>query len=427
MIRRLLQCAFWAWFILLSGCTVYQNARRTLVYEPAEFSWKHDRRRSVNAYRELAERLWQQEALHCPELSVLPDYAIGFRDGFVDYVYAGGTGEPPPIPPRHFWNVALRAPDGKQRTDQWFAGYRHGAQVARDGGYRELGTIDSSVLGIAADSLAGYVHDVGAPAHSSPEESWPDAEFEPHMEVLPEPADAPTVSPPHVPLDAPVDGTNQLEGDSGVAPSVQTEDELALGWTYHAPTEEPVRRDAISAQVRPALAVPSDSEHSDNGPAENVDVRENSETASIGDAAVPVDSIPGNEPMQFNSAAANAAPVLDPASTHDSIVWTASGSANPQPADKTKKSTLRIMVKSQGTRSRDEMRSNEPAAIIRTSFTVEAPAAAKSSPATGDDATDEAPSPKLKSTIRIRNNAGHLDKRLSPESSAASRQTSFIR
>src|SRR5688500_7470219 len=74
---------------------------------------------------------------------------MGFRDGFVDFVYLGGTGEPPPVPPRQFWNVMLRSPEGKVRANLWFDGYRHGAAVARDGGYRELGRVHSSLIGFA--------------------------------------------------------------------------------------------------------------------------------------------------------------------------------------------------------------------------------------------------------------------------------------
>jgi hypothetical protein len=135
-----------AWLVVMTGCTVCHNAMRTVCHEPAAFSWKHDRRRSVELYRQWADQAWAEELSQCPELFSQGDYAVGFRDGFVDFVYAGGTGEPPPVPPRQFWNAILRSPDGRQRADQWFAGYRHGAQVARDGGYREMGTIRTSLV-----------------------------------------------------------------------------------------------------------------------------------------------------------------------------------------------------------------------------------------------------------------------------------------
>jgi len=205
MNHKLVQYVFWAWCILLSGCTVCQNARRTMSHEPRAFSWKHDRRRSVEAYRELADQLWQQEALACADAIAEPDYVTGFRDGFVDYVYAGGTGEPPPLPPRHFWNVAHRSPDGKERVHQWFDGYRHGAGVARDGGYRGLGVVHSSMFGLGVPPYAEFQPDAMSAIPTEPDTHWPNAEFDPYEEVLPAPEHAPALPPPNGPVERPVE------------------------------------------------------------------------------------------------------------------------------------------------------------------------------------------------------------------------------
>jgi hypothetical protein len=70
---------------------------------------------------------------------------MGFLDGFTDFVYAGGSGEPPPVPPRQFWNVEWRSPRGHEASQDWFSGYRHGARVARDGGFRQRAIVQSSV------------------------------------------------------------------------------------------------------------------------------------------------------------------------------------------------------------------------------------------------------------------------------------------
>jgi hypothetical protein len=133
-------------------------------HEPAAFSWKHDRKRSLEIYARWADQAWAEEMGSCPEMPSATEYRLGFRDGFVDYVWAGGNGEPPPVPPRQFWNAMLRSPDGKQGADLWFAGYRHGARVARFGGYRELGTIRSSLYGLEPHSNeTGYPTEVPAP------------------------------------------------------------------------------------------------------------------------------------------------------------------------------------------------------------------------------------------------------------------------
>ena len=177
-----------------AGCSVCQQARRTILQEPSEFSWRYDRGRSVKAYRQWADEAWEMESGACPELVGADDYALGFRDGFVDYVYAGGAGEPPPVPPRKFWNVAWRTPAGAAGAEQWFAGYRHGAQTARNGGYRQNGVLQSSYLESGGPWIEGELpttpmpEEVGAPAESLPEPS--DAGTHEEL-MLPEPPTPP--------------------------------------------------------------------------------------------------------------------------------------------------------------------------------------------------------------------------------------------
>jgi hypothetical protein len=123
----------------MPGCSVCRDFQRTMLKEPAEFSWKLDRRRSVKMYREWADEAWKTCCAGCgvsPD-GITQEYEAGFRDGFVEYVYAGGTGEPPPAPPRKFWNAGFRDEEGRAAAQFWFKGYRHGASVARDGGYRD--------------------------------------------------------------------------------------------------------------------------------------------------------------------------------------------------------------------------------------------------------------------------------------------------
>ena len=182
MNRKLVQFGAIVWCMVVSGCTVCENAMRTMKHEPAAFSWKHDRPRSTEVYEQWAERVWGEESSNCPELAAERDYYLGFRDGFVDYIWAGGNGEPPPVPPRYLWNVMLRSPEGKQRADLWFDGYRHGSRAARFGGYREMGTVRTSLVGMArvpngieypADAIVPHI-----PDHVEPV---------PHDQILPEP------------------------------------------------------------------------------------------------------------------------------------------------------------------------------------------------------------------------------------------------
>jgi hypothetical protein len=176
-------------------------------YEPKAFSWKHDRRRSVEVYRQWAEQAWREESVNCPEMAGASDYILGFTDGFVDYVYGGGNGEPPPVPPRHFWNVMLRSPEGKQRADQWFAGYRHGARTARAGGFRDLGTVRSTLFGLGDSGLAEHPHDIYGPnSYLGPE--WPGAES------MPEPTDTQQVPALNSPANDSADGAGSELEDS---------------------------------------------------------------------------------------------------------------------------------------------------------------------------------------------------------------------
>ncbi|MAT68717.1 MAG: hypothetical protein CMJ58_04265 [Planctomycetaceae bacterium] len=136
--------ALMVWLAASTGCTVCRHAKRTLFDEPAEYSARRDRPRSIKLYRQWAEEQWQQFSGDCGEGVEREEFGAGFRDGFVDYVYAGGTGEPPPVPPRKFWNAAWRNGEGHSASADWFSGYRVGSSVARDGGFRRAAIVLSS-------------------------------------------------------------------------------------------------------------------------------------------------------------------------------------------------------------------------------------------------------------------------------------------
>jgi hypothetical protein len=134
------------------------------------------------------------------------DYRSGFLDGFVDYTYAGGTGEPPPVPPRTFWNVQLRSLEGKARVNQWFAGYRHGARMAASGGYRALATIHTSFGEFAGTPPSG--------ALSFPETNWQMPQPNCELQLQPPAFDFPSQVPP-----AAGDAPNGMPNESKTLPS----------------------------------------------------------------------------------------------------------------------------------------------------------------------------------------------------------------
>lgn len=133
-----------AWSVLLlfatlicsPGCSVMYLAKRTIKYEPRDFDLTLDEAAACKQYAIWAEEEWGRYLDTASQVSISPDYERGFREGFVDYVFAGGNGEPPPVPPRRFWRTMYRNPEGDQSINEWSAGFRIGAGVARDNGYR---------------------------------------------------------------------------------------------------------------------------------------------------------------------------------------------------------------------------------------------------------------------------------------------------
>jgi hypothetical protein len=182
--------------VTLTGCSVCWQLQRTLIKEPLQYGWKRDRKRSLQVYRTWAEEAYRAV---CPQLD-LPDvleaeYGLGFRDGFVDYVHLGGTGNPPPVPPRKFWNVESRVTDVRTAAEQWCAGYRHGAKVARDGGYRDLALLPTGCLTGCELEPNAYVQSPlpVRPLHRAPDELRQPESLEP---PLPTPAAPPALPTP---------------------------------------------------------------------------------------------------------------------------------------------------------------------------------------------------------------------------------------
>jgi hypothetical protein len=170
--------------VCLNGCSVCQQARRTMLYEPLNFGWKLDRARTLKTYRRWAADAWRFEKSASPEVAASRHYAEGFRDGFVDLLYAGGDGQPPPIAPRKYWNMAWRGPTGQVAAQQWFAGFRRGAQVAHEGRYRQQATVESSFRAAAHETWE--TPELGPPSNAT-------EDVAPPGEPLPTPA--PTLPP----------------------------------------------------------------------------------------------------------------------------------------------------------------------------------------------------------------------------------------
>ncbi len=108
---------------------------------------------------QLAKKIWTDIVASCPEGTYSKDYAQGFKDGFVDYIEGGGSGDPPPFPPAHYRCSAYHTFEGHKAVDDWFGGWRHGAAMAKQTGRREL--VMTPV--VIAPPDAGHIEPPGVP------------------------------------------------------------------------------------------------------------------------------------------------------------------------------------------------------------------------------------------------------------------------
>jgi hypothetical protein len=123
---------------LVSGCNLVSSAAHNLTLESRQYL---DTRAEEVRNRRWAEQAWEEERASAAPGTYSADYADGFRTGFADYLFAGGSGEPPYLPPPRYWTRRYQSPEGHGALQDWFTGFRHGAATAREGGYREWVTL----------------------------------------------------------------------------------------------------------------------------------------------------------------------------------------------------------------------------------------------------------------------------------------------
>jgi hypothetical protein len=110
------------------------QAARNAVQQPVKH---HDDKAFIKAVRRHAEDAYDQACRAAGRWHHGP-YRDGFVDGYIDFVEAGGSGEPPFLPPFRYRLTRNRTPEGVAAADAWYAGFRHGAAAARASGLREL-------------------------------------------------------------------------------------------------------------------------------------------------------------------------------------------------------------------------------------------------------------------------------------------------
>src|SRR5262249_47332458 len=110
------------WCVLCPGCALVEDGCRNVcvaLSTPIELHRENARN------RQWAEATWQQVYASGPWPRT-EDYACGFKDGYAEYLFRGGDGEPPLVAPLRYRSVRYQTPAGYQAAEEWFAGYRHG-------------------------------------------------------------------------------------------------------------------------------------------------------------------------------------------------------------------------------------------------------------------------------------------------------------
>lgn len=85
------------------------------------------------------------------------DFSTGFVQAYVD-VAEGGSGNTPAVPPERYWKRCNRTASGHGRAEEWFAGYRAGAQLAEAECNREFNQVPLSIASPLANQ-ASYQSD----------------------------------------------------------------------------------------------------------------------------------------------------------------------------------------------------------------------------------------------------------------------------
>jgi hypothetical protein len=156
------------------GWDLYTNSARNLAESPVCF---FDDVATTCRLRRYAEDAWLAARKASPDQRYSPDYAYGFKAGFVDYADAGGTGEPPAVPPFCYRLSCEAGPGRFHAVQDWYAGFRHGAAVARESGLRESLLVPLSAIPIARTTpppaYSQATTEQGAPDLPAPNEAEP--------------------------------------------------------------------------------------------------------------------------------------------------------------------------------------------------------------------------------------------------------------
>jgi hypothetical protein len=183
---RVTQAAFVIGLCTLgAGCDICKYSKRNLLEAPVDV---RDNVLINCRDHQLAEAAWEEVQHTEPAHAYSVHYARGFKDGFADYVYAGGAATAPVMPPRRYRKAVYETPEGHQAIEDWFAGFHRGALAAQASGYRDLIVLPLEVGGPAAAPGAadpGAHTVVQGPAPLPVQETPPEAVLQPPRKLSP--------------------------------------------------------------------------------------------------------------------------------------------------------------------------------------------------------------------------------------------------
>jgi hypothetical protein len=172
-----------------AGCgTFWENTCRNLTEAP--IYGVNECRVSARNER-LARQAWKAACRANAGEAYSTDFGEGFRDGFADYLEEGGNGQPPAVPPFRYRLARYQTPEGYRAIEDWYAGFRAGAEAAHDSGLREV-----FVLPLSAPPINAVQGRPGAGGILPPAEPAPDLPPPHVVEPIPPPDAAEPADPP---------------------------------------------------------------------------------------------------------------------------------------------------------------------------------------------------------------------------------------
>lgn len=125
----------------------------------------------------------------------------GYQQAYVD-IALGDSGEVPPVPPEEYWAAQYRTPEGYMEIQEWFTGYKLGAEHALSGGRYDYDNIATPYslnewnqpVAEYSDSGTVYPSEPLPEVHSQPQTAPPASIInppprpEPHELKLPKPS-----------------------------------------------------------------------------------------------------------------------------------------------------------------------------------------------------------------------------------------------